>query len=353
MHQSAWEAIKLLCSLNFQNNVVDENRVLLIACDSSQIGVSWVSFQIVEGDIKLISLDSKILNDADRRKAAPFRETIALLYCLMSNENIIKSHPEKCLLLTDCIGLSQIFRSKDSNSKLMEASLYLSSFRNLHVKYSTGSSLFMADLMTREFNRVHLDDKQQKLSDIWSELHPPLDKQHLGAEISPQMLTDLLCAGPQAEYIDCFAKRKFYNQSLSRYHTSTDEVVRCSDPIPTELEFLSSIYGGWNSTKMTGAQFQELNSSIKNLPAQQLAKKLTNSNLNALRKSLYELNLHEDLLSVLARKYFPDIWHSKQEVSVSRFIEDEHLPDEIAHVVQTALRQAGTPSSTKITKLLK
>ena len=267
VHQSAWEAIKLLCSLNFQNNVVDENRTLLLACDSSQISVSWVSFQIVEGDVKLISLDSKILNGADRRKAAPFRETIALLYCLMSNENIIKSHPAKCLLLTDCIGLSQIFRSKDSSSKLMEASLYLSSFRNLHVKYSTGSSLFMADLMTREFNRVHLDDKQQKLSDIWSELHPPLDKQHLGAEISPQMLTDLLCAGPQAEYIDCFAKRKFYNQSLSRYHTSTDEVVRFSDPIPTKLEFLSSIYGGWNSTKMTQAQFQELNNSIKNLPA--------------------------------------------------------------------------------------
>ena len=115
-----------------------------------------------------------------------------------------------------CIGLSQIFRSKDSSSKLMEASLYLSSFRNLHVKYSMGSSLFMADLMTREFNRVHLDDKQQKLKDVWSELHPPLNKRHLGAEITPQMLTDLLCASPQAEYIDCFAKRKFYNQALSR-----------------------------------------------------------------------------------------------------------------------------------------
>ena len=83
---------------------------------------------------------------------------------------------------------------------------------------------------------------------------------------------------------------------------------------------------------MTQAQFQELNSSIKNLPAQQLARKMTNTNLNALRKSLYELDLHEDLLSVLGRKYFPDIWHSKHEISVSRFIEEQHLPDEIANV---------------------
>ena len=89
-------------------------------------------------------------------------------------------------------------------------------------------------------------------------------------------------------------------------------------------------------------QFQELNSSVKNLPAQQLARKMTNTNLNALRKSLYELNLHKDLLSVLGRKYFPDTWHDKHEISVSEFIEEQDLPDEIANVVRKALRQAGT-----------
>ena len=132
---------------------------------------------------------------------------------------------------------------------MMETALYLSSFSNLHIKYSTGSSLFYADLMTREFNKVYLDDKNQKLSDVWSQLHPPLDKKHIGVEISPEMLTDLLCGSPQSEYIDCFAKRKFYDQSLSRYHTSDDSVLRCSDPIPVELDFLSSIYGGWNKEK--------------------------------------------------------------------------------------------------------
>ena len=125
VHQAAWQAIKLLCSLNFENNVIDENRTLILACDSSQISVSWVMFQIIHGDIKLISLDSKILKGSDRRKAAPFRESIALLFCLITNENSIKSHPGKVLILTDCIGLSQIFRSKDSSSKLMEAALYL------------------------------------------------------------------------------------------------------------------------------------------------------------------------------------------------------------------------------------
>ena len=298
-------------------------------------------------------MDSKILNGADRNKAAPFRETIALLFCLMSNEDVIKTHPKKCLLLTDCISLSQIFRSKDNNSKMMETALYLSSFSNLHVKYSTGSSLFYADLMTREYNKVHLDDKNQKLSDVWSQLHPPLDKKHIGVEISPEMLTDLLCGSPQSEYIDCFAKRKFYDQSLSRYHNNDDSVLRSSDPIPVELDFLSSIYGGWNTGTMSESQFVELDNLLKNFPAQQLAKKLSNSNLNALRKSLFDLNLHQDLLGVLGRKYFPNTWHAKQEMTISSFIKDVHLPDEIANVVHRALRKAGTPTDTKITKLSK
>ena len=85
---------------------------------------------------------------------------------------------------------SQIFRSKDSSSKLMEAALYLSGFNNLHVKYSMGSSLFLADLMTRQNNRVHLDEDQGKISDVWADLNPPLSKRHLGAEITPEMLTD-------------------------------------------------------------------------------------------------------------------------------------------------------------------
>ena len=74
VHQQAWQAIKLLCSLNFENNVIDENRTLILACDSSQISISWVMFQIIHGEIKLISLDSKILKGSDWRKAAPFRE---------------------------------------------------------------------------------------------------------------------------------------------------------------------------------------------------------------------------------------------------------------------------------------
>ena len=104
---------------------------------------------------------------------------------------------------------------------------------------------------------------------------------------------------------------------------------------------------------MTQHQFQELNNSIKNLPAQQLARKMGNTNLNALRKSLYELDIHEDLLSVLGRKYFPEKWHKKHELSVSEFMEEQDLPQQIASVVRKALHLAGTPTTTRVKKLVK
>ena len=91
----------------------------------------------------------------------------------------------------------------------MEAALYLSSFNNLHVKYSTGASLFLADLLTRQYNRVHLDEDPGKISDVWAELNPPLSKVHMGAELTPEMIMDLLCASPESEYINYFSKRKF------------------------------------------------------------------------------------------------------------------------------------------------
>ena len=80
---------------------------------------------------------------------------------------------------------------------------------------------------------------------------------------------------------------------------------------------------------------------------------MNNTNLNALRKSFYELNLQEDLLSVLGRKYFPDKWHDKHELSVSEFIEEQDLPLEIASVVRKALHMAGTQTTTRVKKLAK
>ena len=155
----------------------------------------------------------------NRNKASSFREAIALIYSLISNEAAIKNHESQVIVLTDCIGLSHILRSSNNSSRLLEYAIYLETFSNLSLRYSVGSSLFLADLITRQFNKVHLENNEEKLSEMWSQVHPPVKKEYVGSVLTPEMLTDLLITKPPyGEYLDVFSKRKFYSQSLTRYH---------------------------------------------------------------------------------------------------------------------------------------
>merc|ERR1712030_275856 len=263
------------------------------------------------------------------------------------------SHPKQTLLLTDCIGISCILRSKDTNEKMLEYALYISTFRDLHVKYTVGSSLFLGDLITRQYNKVELDNDEDKISAVWSHFSPPLKKKYVGAILTPAMLTDLFIKSPSAEYIDCFNKRAWYDQSLSRYHTKDDSPITSNDAIPVELDFLASLYSGFNGTKMSAEQFQELESSLRNVPAQCLAKS-SHGNLNELRKTLFKLNIHKDLIEVLMRKYFPDQYFEKNIIKVADTLTDLDMPTEVARIRRDAWRKAGVnPETAKSTQLIR
>ena len=118
------------------------------------------------------------------------REALAMMFGLIENESTIKSHPLHAVFLTDCIGLGSILRSKGTNSKMLEYALFLSTFTNLHVRYTIGSSLFLCDLLTRQYNKIELCDSQARISEVWSHFAPPIQKKYIGAELTPQMLTD-------------------------------------------------------------------------------------------------------------------------------------------------------------------
>ena len=89
-----------------------------------------------------------------------------IFFALISNEASIKNHNAQVIVLTDCIGLSQILRSSDNNSRLLEYAIYLGTFLNLSVRYSVGLSLFLADLLTRQFSKVHLQNSEEILSEF-------------------------------------------------------------------------------------------------------------------------------------------------------------------------------------------
>merc|ERR1711954_582682 len=255
-------------------------------------------------------------------------------------------------LLTDCIGLSTILRNRGVNQKMLEYALYISTFSNLALRYTVGSSLFLCDLLIRQFNKVFLHDDKQKLSEVWAKFSPPLKKEHVGAELSPQMLSDLLLVEPQKEVIDCFAKRKFYSQSLSRYHKRNDQHLGSIDPIPVECDFLASLYLGFNGAKMTKEQFEELEKSIRNTPALSLARRIPqHGNLNALRKRLFDLGIHNDLISIIRRKYFPELYWDKNLTTAKEHLDTIDLPHEVAQVVRKAWGAADGVD--KVTELVR
>ena len=107
-----------------------------------------------------------------------------------------------------------------------------------------------------------------------------------------------------------------------------------NEPQPVELRFLAEVYAGFNKSTITTQQFQELSNQLLHFPAQSLARKIKNPNLNQLRKTLFELNIHDDLIKILQRKYFQQVQeNSSTAVSVDKYMRDLQLDKEIQEVV--------------------
>ena len=143
----------------------------------------------------LIWCDSKILKQSDRNKTSSFRELLGILYGIISLESEIRAHSSEVVILSDCISLSLLHRQKYHNSRLLEISIFLSSFSNISVYYVNGPQLYFADLISRHYNMVYFENSESGISQEFSEILPPADKKHV------------CLSKPLADYIDCFNRR--------------------------------------------------------------------------------------------------------------------------------------------------
>ena len=57
----AWNTILFIASMGFELHVVNQDLPIYYTTDSSQISVAYVGFQVVNGEIKIVSMDSRIL----------------------------------------------------------------------------------------------------------------------------------------------------------------------------------------------------------------------------------------------------------------------------------------------------
>ena len=253
----------------------------------------------------MIYTGSKLFSAPDRNKPAGQRELLGMIFSLVENEPLLKNHPEQVIVLTDCISLQSLQRLKSTVPRMLEASMFISTFNNVGIYYTPGVQLFFCDLISRSYNNVFLT-RPDNISAEWSKLLPPLDREkHAGARITPAQLTDLVMNNPTRELVDTFSKGDLYRQNVFRYHTMTVKDV-LEETVSKELSFLASLYSGWNAKQMTVEKFEEALEKLKHFLAGALTKKLSNPNLSVLRNKLHNLGIDKLLISVLRRKYIPD-----------------------------------------------
>ena len=88
----------------------------------------------------------------------------------------------------------------------------MGSFENLSIHYVCGPQMFFADLISRQFNEVHLQNSPDLISKEWAELLPAANIKDVGATLSPEKLNNFLLSRPRKEYLDCFSGSSFYSQ---------------------------------------------------------------------------------------------------------------------------------------------
>ena len=298
--QKSFSNLKHLCSLQIRNNLVDPTKPLFLCSDSSQVAAAYALIQFgTDGMTKLITCDSKLFKAPDRNMSAAHRETVALIWGLTQCETTIRGHGNKVTLLSDCVSVQMLHRSKLNNTKFLEYSMYLSTFTNLGVFYTKGPSLFVADILTRNYDKVFLKN-DNNLSKEFASIIPGLNKKLQQSYISPEMLVDYIIATPAPEKLDCFEKGDIYIQNqryfpLRQFNEDTY--------IAPELLFLTALYTGHNEKNLTQERLNFINQQILKFPASALTKKLKQPALNELRKQLHTLDMHNIFLSALAKRY--------------------------------------------------
>ena len=350
----AWETLKLLCSLKFTNMTPLPDRPLFLAVDSSQISTGYLIFQIDDdGQERLIYTGSKMFNAPDRNRPAGARELLGMIFSLVENEGMLRNHADQVIVLTDCISLQSLQRLKSTVPRMLEASMFISTFTNLGIYYTPGVHLYFADLVSRSYNNVFLS-RPDEISAEWSKVLPPLDrKKYPGAVIKPSQLTDFILHNPTREMVDCFSKGDLYRQNIFRYHTmSVKDMLQ--ETVTKELSFLASLYSGWNAEHMTHEQFQEALAKLKQFPAGALTKKLSNPNLSVLRNKLHCLGMDKLLIAVLRRKYIPD--KTTEDRSIKEEMDLLNIPNIMQERIEKCLKSQNknsndTVSSTNRKKL--
>jgi hypothetical protein len=152
---------------------------------------------------------------AERRKPPIAREADAVDKTIdMAEPYLLQSTAPANYILTDAASIQFVSRTKAFSNFLLELSMKITKFKNLHALHTPGRTLFIADLYSRQRDYVQFERESTQLSPQQACILPALTFLKPGTIIDSSALKSILHAIPHAEFYDINEKSYQYVQKV-------------------------------------------------------------------------------------------------------------------------------------------
>ena len=91
-------------ALNFKNHAVIDSLLLFLVIDSSKVATAFMLWQLVDGEIFVVNMDSRIFSEEEMNMPSIVRESLGIVYSLRKNKPVVRSHTLTFVLLSFCRG---------------------------------------------------------------------------------------------------------------------------------------------------------------------------------------------------------------------------------------------------------
>ena len=208
IEEEAWNHAKTLCSLNLRLTVPNAEDDLVLATDASKIAASACLFRVNNGDLDLVSVNSKCFSTTDMHRSSYTLESIALAYGLKACASYILNCKGTVKLFTDSRSLLYAKRHHRRNFLINSTLNYIENFismANIQIYHVPGELNICADVFSRAISE-NLNcgiKREHPISKKWAAVLPPIpDNFSVDNETLYKFLTNPL----KSEIVDTYDK---------------------------------------------------------------------------------------------------------------------------------------------------
>ena len=313
VHAEAFSCIKLLCAIAIKNYNPDKKKRIIISTDASKNMAAYAIFQIDEnGKWHIIACGSKLFSGADLRKPIVFKELLAIILALKTQEHLLRSIEADIILFTDSHPLSYLHRTKCYSSTLFESAIFLTSFPRLKIVFVSGQVVCLADILSRQFYDIILKSNQT-ISKEWSGIPPPIPNLD-GIQIGHEQLSQWILSQPAPEQLyDVHAKHKNFRQPINLSKLNNHLSI-----CPSDMAFhigVSALQKQWNSTEFLNIPIWKELAKTNNLTETSQHHLFRLEKLKDFIESLEKSPHDEKFLNHMMKKYAEAAKLEEQEMS--------------------------------------